>query len=75
MSKDNIIAEVYYDERHGFGSIQHTLKRAREKDSKITLDDVKVFLESLSEMSLFAKHGFVLSSLSCCNEFEIEGEV
>ena len=45
MSKDDIIAEVYYDERHGFGSIQHTLKRAREKDSKITLDDVKEFLE------------------------------
>ena len=44
MSKDEIIAEAYYDERHGFGSIQHTLKKAREKDPKISLDDVKEFL-------------------------------
>ena len=45
MSKDHIIAEAYYDERQGFGSIEHTLKRAREKDATITRGDVKEFLD------------------------------
>jgi hypothetical protein len=45
MSKDRFIAEAYYDERQGFGSIEHTLKRAREKDATITRGDVKEFLD------------------------------
>jgi hypothetical protein len=45
MSKEQIIAEAYYDERQGFGSIEHTLKKAREKDASITRGDVKEFLD------------------------------
>ena len=45
MSKEQILAETYYDERQGFGSIEHTLKRAREKDATITRADVKEFLD------------------------------
>ena len=45
MNKERIIAETFYDERHGFGSIGHTLKRAREKDATITRADVKEFLD------------------------------
>ena len=44
MSKEQILAETYYDEKHGFGSIEHTLKRAREKDASITRANVKEFL-------------------------------
>ena len=44
MSKGRIIAETYYDERHGFGSLQHTLQKAREKDSSITKAEVKAVL-------------------------------
>ena len=45
MSKERIIAEAYYDERHGFGSLQHTLKKAKEVDSSITYAEVKKFLD------------------------------
>ena len=45
MSKDRIIAEAYYDERHGFGSLQHTLKKAKEVDPSITYAEVKKFLD------------------------------
>jgi len=45
MSKDQIIAEAYYDERHGFGSLQHTLQKAKEVDPSITYAEVKRFLD------------------------------
>ena len=44
-AKERAIAEVYYDERHGFGSIQHTLGKAREKYPGITREEVKAFLD------------------------------
>jgi hypothetical protein len=45
MSKERIIAEAFYDEKHGFGSLQHTLQKAREKDPSITREEVKAFLD------------------------------
>ena len=45
MSKDRVIAATYYDERHGFGSLQHTYKKAKEVDPSITHADVKTFLD------------------------------
>lgn len=44
-AKERAIAEVYYHERHGFGSIQHTLTKAREKYPGITREEVKAFLD------------------------------
>ena len=46
MAKERIIAEAFYDEKNGFGSIQHTLTRARQKDPSITRGDVKAFLDN-----------------------------
>lgn len=44
-AKERAIAEVYYDERHGFGSIQHTLAKAREVYPGISRDEVKAFID------------------------------
>ena len=46
MSKERVIAEAFYDQRHGFGSVQHTLARARLKDPSITRAQVKAFLDN-----------------------------
>ncbi len=40
MDKDNIISKIYFDPA-GFSSIQKTYQDAREKDSSITLQNVK----------------------------------
>ena len=40
MDKDTIIKNIYYD-RAGYGSIQKTYKEARDKESSITLKNVK----------------------------------
>ena len=41
MSKADIISNVYYDLETGFGSIQETLKKAKEKDPTINRVDVQ----------------------------------
>ena len=46
MATERIIAEAFYDEKKSFGSIQHTLSRARQKDASITRADVKAFLDN-----------------------------
>ena len=46
MDKERVIAEAFYDKRHGFGSVQHTLARARQKDPSITRAQVKAFLDN-----------------------------
>ena len=45
MSKQEIIANVYYD-RSGYGSRAQTLKESREKDKSITKDDVEEFFKN-----------------------------
>ena len=40
MDKDNIINKIYYDPS-GYSSIQKTYQEARDKDSSITLKNVK----------------------------------
>ncbi len=40
MDKDNIIKKIYYDPA-GYSSIQKTYQDANQKDSNITLQDVK----------------------------------
>ena len=46
MAKERIIAEAFYDEKNGFGSVQHILTRARQKDPSITRGEVKAFLDN-----------------------------
>ena len=48
MSKQEIIANVYYD-RSGYGSRAQTLKESREKDKSITKDDVEEFFKKSVE--------------------------
>jgi len=45
MDKDSIIEKVYFDPA-GFGSINETLKDAKQIDSTITYDDVKKWKET-----------------------------
>ena len=45
MSKQEIIANVYYD-RSGYGNRAQTLKESREKDKTITEDDVEEFFKN-----------------------------
>lgn len=45
LTREQIISNVYYDVEDGFGSAQATLKRAKQDDPTITLDDVKNFLK------------------------------
>ena len=44
MAKDTIIKNIYYD-RAGYGSIQKTYKEAKDKESSITLKNVKDWLQ------------------------------
>ena len=44
MDKDTIIKNIYYD-RAGYGSIQKTYKEARDKESSITLKNVKYWFQ------------------------------
>ena len=44
MDKNEIIKKVYYDPA-GFGSIQATLKDARNKDKTININDVKAWFK------------------------------
>ena len=40
MTKDETISKIYYDEA-GYGSVKQTYLEARQKDPKITHEDVK----------------------------------
>lgn len=44
LTKEQIISNVYYDLEKGFGSLQDTLKQAKEKDPTITRVDVSNFM-------------------------------
>ena len=44
-AKDRIISAVYYDLTQGFGSVGETLRKARVLDRRITLADVKTFMD------------------------------
>ena len=44
LSKEQIISNQYYDVEEGFGSIQATLKKARQEDPTLTKQDVKKFM-------------------------------
>ena len=65
MDKQDTISKIYYD-RAGFGSIQQTLKEAKEKDKSITLNDVKEWFKENVEQkkqlrgynSFVAKHAY-----------------
>ena len=45
LAKEHIISNVYYDLEKGFGSIQDTLKLAKEQDPSITTVDVETFMK------------------------------
>jgi hypothetical protein len=42
--RDRVIAEVFYNKREGFGSLQATYASARRVDPRITKQDVRRFL-------------------------------
>ena len=44
-AKDRVISAAYYNVRTGYGSIEHTLRQAREVDPSIKREDVKRFLD------------------------------
>ena len=44
LTKDQIISNVYYDLESGFGSVNETLKKAKEQDPTINMVDVKEFM-------------------------------
>ena len=44
LTKEETISNVYYDINEGFRSIQETYKKSKEKNPKITLQDVRDFL-------------------------------
>ena len=46
LTKEQIISNVYYDLEKGFGSIQDTLKQAKEQDPSITRVDVETFMKN-----------------------------
>ena len=44
LSRDDIISNVYYNLETGFGSINETLKKAKEQDPTINRVDVETFM-------------------------------
>ena len=44
LSRDDIISNVYYNLETGFGSINETLKKAKEQDQTINRVDVETFM-------------------------------
>ena len=44
LSRDDIISNVYYNFETGFGSINETLKKAKEQDQTINRVDVENFM-------------------------------
>lgn len=46
LTKEQIISNVYYDVDTGFGSVQETLRKARQKEPTITKDDVDKFMRA-----------------------------
>lgn len=45
MTKEQQISNIYYDPAEGFGSASDVLKKAKEKDATITMQDVRAFLK------------------------------
>ena len=46
LSRDDIISNVYYNLETGFGSINETLKKAKEQDQSINRVDVENFMRN-----------------------------
>ena len=47
-TKQDVIAAVFYDDDHGYGSKANTLKHAKEIDKSITMDDINKFMNKVS---------------------------
>ncbi len=45
MSFDKLLHNIYYDVETGYSSIQKTYEEAKQKDDKITIDDVKTWMK------------------------------
>ena len=58
LSKEQIISNQYYDVEDGFGSIQATLKKARQEDPKITKEDVEKFMRQQPNKQVKNYKGF-----------------
>ena len=44
LTKEQIISNIYYDVDSGFGSVQETLRKARQQEPTITKEDVDKFM-------------------------------
>ena len=60
ISKDDIISNVYYDPAEGFGSVKFKdiLKKAKEKDSSITTNDVRALLKRQPNKQIRKHRGY-----------------
>ena len=45
MTKDKLLHDIYYDIETGYSSVQKTYEDAKQKDSTITLDEVKQWMK------------------------------
>ena len=50
--------QVYEDPRSGFGSIADTLKQARARDPRVTLQEVREFIQGLTVQEDRPQRGF-----------------
>ena len=73
-NRKRVLAEVYYDPKRGFGSIEKTWRIARQQDPWITRDDVAGFIrKQMIEQDFERKRrlGSVLAS-GAREQFEID---
>ena len=58
LNKEQIISNQYYDVEDGFGSIQATLKKARQEDPTIAIEDVEKFMRKQPNKQVKNYRGF-----------------
>ena len=71
MDKDTIIKNIYYD-RAGYGSIQKTYKEARDKESSITLKNVKDWFQKNIERTKQLKGYNSFINNEAFEEFQVD---
>ena len=62
LTKEQVISNAYYDLETGFGSIQDTLKQAKEQDPTITRVDVETFMKKQPNKQIRGYRGYQIPS-------------
>ena len=71
MNKDTIIKNIYYD-RAGYGSIQKTYKEAKDKESSVTLKNVKDWFQKNIERTKQLKGYNSFINNEAFEEFQVD---